>query len=288
MAWDDDLDQEQKQAASHVGCHACLVAGPGTGKTLVITRRIVYLVDEKGVDPDSIVALTFTRAAAAELRRRVAEELGEERSPRIWTLHSFALRQLLRNSELAPDILKPIRIADDWEERHIILEDLANTLGIDVRQARQKLWSLSAAWESLRADAEGWPEPSPDPKFIGAWEEHRLVYGYALRAELVYRLKLAVEQYEGFDLEGASGHVLVDEYQDLNRCDLAVVRALVDRGAELFAAGDDDQSIYGFRRAYPQGIREFLQDYPGGVLLKLRVTKRCDPQILKLGQFVAE
>ena len=82
-------------------------------------------------------------------------------------------------------------------------------------------------------------------------------------------------------------HLLVDEYQDLNLCDLAVIKAIASRGVELFIAGDDDQSIYGFRKAYPEGIRRFPQEYQGAQDLPLHICKRCDPEILHLAEFVA-
>jgi DNA helicase-2/ATP-dependent DNA helicase PcrA len=288
MPWDDDLNEEQKRAASHVGSHARLLAGPGTGKTLAITRRVLYLVKEKNIEPSNVLVVTFTRAAAYELRQRVSKELKESAVPRISTLHSYCLRQLLRNSRIASDLPKPLRIADDWEERYIVLEDLKRMLGIDVDAVREKLNLLSSDWQTLEADAKDWDQGFPDPKFLGAWQEHRGIYGYLLRAELVYRLKRALEQRDDLDLEGPPKYVLVDEYQDLNRCDLAVIQALASRGSEIFVAGDDDQSIYGFRKAHPEGIRRFTEDYHGAHQLSLSVCKRCDPQILKLGLFVAE
>ena len=124
MAWDDNLLKEQKTAASHTGNHARLLAGPGTGKTLTLTRHICFLVVERNLSPDTILAITFTRAAARELRQRVAAELGEKRSPRISTLHSFALQQLLKNATKITDLPQPLRIADDWEERNTVLPDL--------------------------------------------------------------------------------------------------------------------------------------------------------------------
>ena len=288
MAWDDDLSPEQRRAAVHVGSHARVLAGPGTGKTRVLTRRICYLVEEQNVDPNNILALTFTRAAAHELRRRVEDEVGIETMPRIATLHSFALRQLLRNSRLITALPQPLRIADDWEERHIILEDLKSLLGLDrIERARDLLNALSADWQTLTADEGDWEKRFPDPAFLGAWQEHRERYGYVLRAELVYQLKRAIEQHGRFNLEGPLAHLLVDEYQDLNRCDLALVRGVVDRGAEVFVAGDDDQSIYGFRKAHPEGIRRFPKDYTGAQDLPLETCKRCDPNILDLGLFVA-
>jgi len=286
MAWNDSLLDDQAEAASYHGNHARLLAGPGTGKTFVLTRRIVYLVTELGIPAEEILAITFTRAAAHELKQRVAEELGENAMPRISTLHSFALRQLLRNSNKLNDLPQPLRIADDWEERHIILEDLKATLGLArIDDVRELLNQLAADWESLAADQGVF---MPDANFIGAWERHRSVFGYTLRSELVYQLKRAIEQIADFELDAPLQHLLVDEYQDLNRCDLAVVRSVVGLGLELFVAGDDDQSIYGFRKAHPEGIRRFTEDYDGSVSLPIEVCMRCDTEILALGEFVAD
>lgn len=288
MSWDDDLLPEQRNAAGHVGAHARLLAGPGTGKTRSLTKRICFLIEEKNINPLAIFALTFTRAAAHELRQRVEAEVGVERVPKISTLHSFALRQLLINSVRLTTLPQPLRIADDWEERHIILEDLKTLLTLNrIDVAQDLLNDLSADWQRLTADEADWAQRFPNPSFLGAWREHREIYGYVLRAELVYQLKRAFEQHDDFTLEEQPLHLLVDEYQDLNRCDLAVVKAICDKGAEVYAAGDDDQSIYGFRKAHPEGIRLFPQHYPGARELALDICKRCDEEILELGLFVA-
>lgn len=288
MPWDAGLTPEQRNAAGYAGTHARLLAGPGTGKTLTLTRHICFLIEERNVEPERICALTFTRAAAHELRRRVESEVGRGKVPRISTLHSFALRQLLRNSNRLTFLPQPLRVADDWEERHIILEDLKALLNLGgIDEARRLLNELSADWQRLTADQADWDKRFPNPAFLGAWREHRGIYGYVLRAELVYQLKRALEQYGDFSLDGPPRYLLLDEYQDLNRCDLAVVKAIADRGAEVYAAGDDDQSIYGFRMAHPEGIRRFPQDYPGARELSLTVCKRCDREILDLGLFVA-
>ncbi len=289
MPWDEGLLTEQRNSAGYVGSHACLLAGPGTGKTLTLTKRVCFLIEEMNVDPDEICVLTFTRAAAYELRQRVQSELGNERVPRISTLHSFALRQLLRNSTRLSSLPHPLRIADDWEERNIILEDLKVMLSLNrIDEAERLLNELSADWQQLTADEENWDQRFPNPAFLGAWREHREIYGYVLRAELVYQLKRSLEQYDNFTFDRPPRYLLVDEYQDLNRCDLAVVKAISDRGAEVYVAGDDDQSIYGFRMAHPQGIRRFTQDYPGARELTLEICKRCDQKILDLGLFVAK
>lgn len=288
MAWDKELLSGQRTAAAHTGNHTRLLAGPGTGKTLTLTRRICFLVAERNISAESILALTFTRAAARELRQRVAKELGEDKIPRISTLHSFALRQLLKNATKIRELPQPLRIADDWEERNIVLEDLKALLNLKgIKDTRDLLSALSADWQSLTADKAEWEKHFPNPRFLGAWQEHRQIYGYTLRAELVYQLKKALEQRGDFELEGPSEYLLVDEYQDLNRCDLAVVQQIASRGVKLFIAGDDDQSIYGFRRAHPEGIRWFPKDYPGATTLELEICKRCDINILDIGLFVA-
>jgi len=288
MAWDDDLLEEQREAARHVGTHARLLAGPGTGKTLTLTRHACFLIDGQGVEPSEIRIVTFTRAAAAELRQRLTQCLGPERLPKISTLHSYALRQLLRNSTLITALPQPLRIADDWEERNIILEDIKLLLGFNrISEVRDLFNELSADWQSLTADETDWDSRFPDPRFLGLWQEHRTIFGYTLRSELVYQLKRALEQHEDLDIEMPVYSLLVDEYQDLNRCDLAVVKQISDRGVYLFIAGDDDQSIYGFRKAHPEGIRRFPQDYPDSTTKPLTLCKRCDRTILDFGLFVA-
>jgi len=288
MNWDSSLSDEQTKAASYTGSHARLLTGPGTGKTRCLARRIAYLVTERGISPLEILATTFTRAAAFELRKQVSEAIANSigKIPRISTLHSFSLRQLLLNAPIS-DLPYPIRITDDYEEREIIIEDLKDLLKYKVRKVRKLFGDLSADWQTLKPDQSGWESEFPDPEFVDAWREHRRIYGYTLRAELVYQLKKALDLKPDFQIEGPPRYLLVDEYQDLNPCDLAVIRNIVDRGAELYGAGDDDQSIYGFRKAYPQGIRNFDREYKPSEDLKLEVCRRCDRKILNFAQYVA-
>jgi len=185
---------------------------------------------------------------------------------------------------------QPLRIADDYEERYVIIEDLRDILNADydVDKTWDTLALLSADWQTLKADQSGWDSRFPDPRFITAWREHRNIYGYTIRAELVYQLKKALELNPNFRLEGPPRYFIVDEYQDLNPCDLAVVKTIAEQGAELYGAGDDDQSIYGFRKAYPQGIRMFDKDYKPSADLTLEVSRRCDRRILDFAHYVAE
>lgn len=287
MSWDSDLTPGQRQAASHRGSHARLLAGPGTGKTTTLTRRVLWLVTKESVPAGQILALTFTRAAASELRRKVKDNLitVSGGQPKVSTLHSFALRQLLRNASRTR-LPQPLRIADDYEERWIIVEELKGLVNQTVRKTEELLNELSADWQRLTADSTDWERRFPNPAFLGAWKEHREVYGYTLRSELVYQLKRALEE-QSLDLEGPPKYVLVDEYQDLNACDLAVIRSLASQESEIYCAGDDDQSIYGFRFANPDGIRRFPNDFQPGASLVLDLCQRCDSHILDYGLYVA-
>lgn len=276
MPWNENLSNEQQAASSHIGSDARLLAGPGTGKTLCLTRRIVYLIAEQGIPARSILALTFTRAATAELRGRISNELGPNaEQPLVSTLHSFALRTILRR--FAGDRLpQPLRIADDYEERFIIQEELKAILGLErISEVRDLLSQLSADWERLTAEEPDWERRFPSPAFLGAWREHREIYGYILRSELVYQLKHAIDEGE-LELGDGIQHLFVDEYQDLNPCDLAVVDRFHASPVELYVAGDDDQSIYGFRYANPEGIRRFPNDYMPSESLALIECHRCD------------
>lgn len=285
-----DATSDQIKAIDHIGSHARLLAGPGTGKTKTLTRRVLSLILQHNAVPETILLLTFTRLAAAQLKdeiKKVLEPLGKA-TPQVSTLHSFALRQILYNSSRIDALPRPIRIADDWEERHIIQEDLKRVLNLkEIAEVQKLINQLSTDWETLRVDEIGWEQQFPNPAFLGAWRGHKEQYGETLRAELVYQLKKQLNQNRDFKLDKEYKHILIDEYQDLNACDLAVVNELAKRGAELFVAGDDDQSIYGFRFATPTGIRNFDQFYQNAQKLALEICFRCDKNILHSAEFVA-
>lgn len=215
--------------------------------------------------------------------------LDSENLPYIATLHSFSLQQLLHNSSKINTLTQPLRIADDWEEQNLILKDIRSKLQLNnVKKAISLLNNLSSDWQSLKADEDDWEKRFPNPKFLGMWQEHRKIYGYTLRSEIVYQLKKAFEQHSNLTFTSIPQFIVVDEYQDLNRCDLSVINSIASQNIELYAAGDDDQSIYGFRNADPEGIRRFNNDYHNSRTFQLEICMRCDRHILELGLFVAE
>lgn len=261
-----------------------LIAGPGTGKTFVLVRRVQYLIEELRLPARRVVALTFTRAAAGEMRRRLDERLGGAR-PRVSTLHSYALHELLTHG--VGTVHRPVRVVDDWEERYVVEEEIARLLGSTVRQVRDTLRKLADDWDSLTADGDGWEEGFPDPQFLSVWKRHRAIYRYTLRSELVYQLLQLYRSNPALTPAHAVDVFLVDEYQDLNLCDLTTIRLLADRSeADVYAAGDDDQSIYSFRHAHPMGIRVFDRNYSDARILKLQECHRCGPAVVEISNWL--
>jgi DNA helicase-2/ATP-dependent DNA helicase PcrA len=194
---------------------------------------------------------------------------------------------MLRGARRLP---APVRVAGDWEERWIIVQELARLLGRNVRAISNgkdgALDLLADDWETLDAEGEGWEAGHPDAEFLSAWQRHRQVYGYTLRSELVYQLLVELRSDPALSPEPVR-EIVVDEYQDLNKCDLDTVSFLFQRtGANVFAAGDDDQSIYSFRHALPAGIRAFEDDYAGAQKHILRECRRCGKEVVDLANWL--
>jgi DNA helicase-2/ATP-dependent DNA helicase PcrA len=274
---------EQQAVIDHdVGKHARILAGPGTGKSATVIMLMARSTVNGGKRGR---LLTFTRAATRELEEKLAEH--DEDLGRPTTVHSFAISTLLSNPATSA-LPEPIRIADDWEWKELIRVHLKALVGCDVPRIERAQAELASNWESLEPSEDaGLPEDVRN-RFAGTWEQHRLTFGYALLAELPFRLLRALEDHPELDL-GTWDYLVVDEYQDLNQCDLSVLKQITERGRTLIAAGDDDQSIYSFRRAHPAGIRRFVtDDYPGACDYRLSVSQRCGTSIIEWARHVIE
>src|SRR4051794_32485114 len=279
----DPTPEQQRILGHEPERHGRVLAGPGTGKSATVVDLVRRLLAR---DPKPrIRLLTFTRAATAELAAKVAAHEAEVERPS--TIHSFAIAALLRNPGSA-DFPSPLRIADDWERAYIIEPELAYLTGVTPGFVRDRLLlEMAAMWESLEEHPHPDVEEHVRNRFLGAFEQHRRVMGYTLLAELPDLLRRALEAHG--DLEGLDYEFLVvDEYQDLNACDLRVLRLLAARGVSIFGVGDDEQSIYGFRKAAPEGILRFPEDYPGAADYELTVSHRCGSEIIRWARFVIE
>jgi ATP-dependent DNA helicase UvrD/PcrA len=263
--------------------HARVLAGPGTGKS----TTMVALLDRLLVEDNSLSVrmLTFTRAATAELAEKVASHSPSADRPS--TIHSFSISVLLRNPGTG-GFPEPLRIADTWEFKVIVRPTLARRAGIRVHLLDKLIQEMASNWESLTDHEDPEITEADRNRFRGTWNEHRRVLGYTLLQELPYALRRALQNHN--DLVGIDYDLLiVDEYQDLNACDLEVIKLVSDKSmCSVIGTGDDDQSIYSWRKAAPEGIRRFLQDYHQAKDYSLSVTLRCGKQIIQWANYVIQ
>lgn len=284
--------EEQQRVMDHnPSRNGRVLAGPGTGKSWTSVALIKRLLE---THPQiHIRMVTFTRAATHDLAAKIGDAKLDVAQPT--TIHSFALSLLLRNPEAA-NLPTPLRIPDSWETQELIRSDLARRLRergfrkVTVYTIEKLERELAAQWQSLDDGSRLLANLDPQLRnaYVGLWQEHRRTYGYALLAELPFRAANALEDYD--ILLEPLDFLVVDEYQDLNEADIRLVRLLHERGSRVFAIGDDDQSIYGFRNAAPEGIRRFLQEFGNceDGDYQLTVSQRCGGNIINAATMLIE
>jgi DNA helicase-2/ATP-dependent DNA helicase PcrA len=284
------LNPQQREAVLAAEGPVLILAGAGSGKTRVITTRIAHLVLERGVLPDSILAVTFTNKAAGEMRERAQAMLGG-RALGAWiaTFHSFCVR-LLRREATAAGLRRDFLIYDEADQLAVVRQALRE---LDVSERlhppRRVLSRISAAKNRpRRARAEA---PAPEDGAFAASLHERIAARYA---ELLGRaaaldfddlLLRAVALLAGDEaVRGAwqrrFRYLLVDEYQDTNRAQYELVRLLAGSSGNLTVVGDEDQSIYSWRGADLQNILDFEGDFPGARVLRLEQNYRSTQAIL--------
>ena len=290
MAFDlSHLNPEQREAASHFEGPLLVLAGAGSGKTRVLTTRIAWMVEEMGVDPGSILALTFTNKAAGEMRDRIRKILGREPTG-MWvgTFHSIGVRILRRDAQRlgwSPGF--SVYDADDADA--LTKRIIRDTLQLDIKKwtPRAVHHAISAAKNELTGP-ETYADRALDP-FEKVVAQVYPLYQKALRDANAFDFDdLLVKPVQLFR---DSPHVLrryqerfrfslVDEYQDTNRAQYVFLRQLAEEHRNLFVVGDDDQSIYGWRGADIRNILDFEKDFPDSKIVKLEQNYRSTQIIL--------
>ncbi len=278
MPWDDDITGVHFDIAAEERSPIHVLAGPGTGKTFAMMRRIARLL-ESGVDPQRILAVTFTRTAARDLREQLESlRVTGAEAVSATTLHSLCFSALSREAVFSV-IRRIARPLLSFEEKQMI-KDLAQGFG-GIRNVKQLLEAYEAAWARMQHEEAGQPQSVQDIEFNAGLIDWLRYHRAMLIGELVpislefLRNNPEVPIFTEFE------HVLVDEFQDLNRSDQTLVRMLAREGT-LTIIGDDNQSIYSFRHANPDGIRSFPQDNPGTLEFVIRKCWRCPPNIVDL------
>jgi DNA helicase-2/ATP-dependent DNA helicase PcrA len=279
----DPTDEQQAILRHNPQRHARVLAGPGTGKSTTMVALLDQLLQAD--NNLRVRMLTFTRAATQELAEKIATQTQQPAHPS--TIHSFAISVLLRNPGTA-GFPEPLRIADTWETKNIVRPTLAKRCRVGVRLLDKLLQEMASNWESLTDDIDPELSDADRVRFRGAWGEHRRVLGYTLLNELPFALRRALQDHD--DLHGIDYDLLVvDEYQDLNACELEVLKLLAEKGGcALVATGDDDQSIYSWRKAAPVGIRRFPDDYEPTDDYSLSTTLRCGKRIIEWANYVIQ
>jgi DNA helicase II / ATP-dependent DNA helicase PcrA len=264
---------EQQAVIEHDGTHpARLLAGPGTGKSYTLAQRVGDLI-RSGADPKRMLLISFTRLSAIDLGNAIAtSDLGEGEPPESLTLHSYCFRQLRARTGEA---FVGRHVIDGWEFNNLIRLDLGRRLNMSPGRVSEVMQEYDAAWRTL-----GEPPTFPQRQaFETALEDLRGILHFALQGELVHQFLKMLDGDPTFDPE--LDHLIVDEYQDLNRCDQEVIQRLANRGACLIVAGDDDQSLYGFRHANPDGIIEFPASFETCGDFSLNECRRCSDEVLQ-------
>lgn len=295
------LNPQQQQAVEHSGSPLLIVAGAGSGKTAVLTRRIAYLMRIRGVQPGQILAITFTNKAAAEMRERVAHLVGPIAN-RMWvsTFHSTCVRILREQAQLVAGLNTNFTIYDSDDSKRL-LAMISKDMNLDIKKFTPRL--LGAGISNLKNELIS-PETA-----VSEAESTKNPYETTVAAVYVeYQRRL--RQANAVDFDDLIGetvrifqehpqvteyyrrrfrHVLIDEYQDTNHAQYVLIHELVGKGptaSELCVVGDSDQSIYAFRGATIRNIEEFERDYPDATTVLLEQNYRSTQTILNAANSV--
>ncbi|MBN2577254.1 MAG: UvrD-helicase domain-containing protein [Deltaproteobacteria bacterium] len=279
-------DPEQAAAVAHEAGPLLIVAGPGAGKTRTLVGRIARLIEQSGVEPASITAITFTRKAAGELRERLHAAVGGK-AEAVWamTFHALGL-SLLRRHPAAAGLPARFRVLDE-ATRQALVKQVAEQAGLGGKASE-----LASA--IARAKADGLPDDLPDElaRVLARYEAALAEAGAVDFDDLVLRaVRLLEECPEALaQARARCQHLFVDEYQDINAGQYRLVRRLAatDGQVDLCAVGDPDQAIYGFRGADPAYFGRFAADFPGGRVVALARNYRSAAPIVALAKAVID
>lgn len=285
----DTLNEEQREAVFHTEGPLLILAGAGSGKTRVLTHRIAYLIEEKGINPWNILAITFTNKAAGEMRERVDDIVGFG-SESIWvsTFHSTCVRILRRHIDrLGYDNNFTIYDSDDQKT---LMKDVCKLLQIDTKTYRERtiLSAISSAKDEMVTPEEYELNAYGDfskKKIAEAYKEYerQLKANNALDFDdlLVKTVQLFQTQPEILEYyQDRFRYIMVDEYQDTNTVQFKLISLLAAKYKNLCVVGDDDQSIYKFRGANIQNILSFEKEFEHTKVIKLEQNYRSTSTIL--------
>jgi len=291
----ENLNPEQRAAVETTDGPLLILAGAGSGKTRVITSRIAWLIQEKGVAPDSILAVTFTNKASAEMAERVERLIGHSSlaKPLIATFHSLCVRILRRDIEAlkvdGQGLTRSFAIYDENDQQAIV-KQVMRRMGLDTKQLTPRTVLSRISWaKNHMVDPQDYYLGAKDP------DSERIAHIYKgykdelrknnaldfddLLLEAVRLLKVSAPTREYY--QRRYRYILVDEYQDTNRPQYEMMKLLAGEHKNVCAVGDEDQSIYSWRGADIRNILEFEKDFPNAHIVRLEQNYRSTQIILE-------
>jgi len=298
----DNLNPEQRAAVEATEGPLLILAGAGSGKTRVITSRIAWLIREKGVAPESILAVTFTNKAASEMAERVDRLLGHTSlaKPLISTFHSLCVRLLRRDIEALQvgneGLTRSFAIYDENDQQGIV-KQVMRRMGLDTKQLTPRTVLGRISWaKNHMVDPQEFYLASKD---ANSERVAHIYQGYRaelrknnaldfddLLLEAVRLLKVSSEARERY--QRRYRYLLVDEYQDTNRPQYELMKLLAGERKNVCAVGDEDQSIYSWRGADIRNILEFEKDFPNARIVRLEQNYRSTQIILEAAGAVVQ
>ena len=287
----NELNEAQRQAVMHGEGPMLVLAGPGSGKTFVITNRISYLIEHRGVEPRNILVITFTREAAMNMQGRFMAAQNKVYPVNFGTFHAIFYQMIKRSG-----CLKTAAILTDSDKKRIIIpiikdyiKETGKAVAEDVlRDDAYKCLSAFGYYKNTgnREKAASMLEEPYKNDFkalLEKYETRRRQSGQMDFDDMLTQCKRMLVEHPDIleNWRQQVKYLLVDERQDINPIQDEIIKMLAGESRNLFVVGDDDQSIYGFRGSEPSLMKQFLADYPDCKRVLLNMNYRCRPQIIQ-------
>ena len=296
----EGLNKQQREAAETINGNIVIIAGAGSGKTRTITYRIAHMVKECGIDPNSILALTFTNKAANEMKERIEKLVGEDTPISATTFHSFAYK-FLKNFPQNIGYKKNFTIADDEDQREIIKKIIKNIPNLyeilDTKRVKKLINKAKESGYYTKKQAQNYYEKRYEAmgesvinQLCDIFEEYNKTLKESNTmdfSDLIINLRNILLVPEILEMvQKRFKYFIVDEYQDTNLTQGQIVDLMSSKEGNLCVVGDPDQSIYKFRGAQISIINDFAKNHRNTKIVKLEENYRSTPQIIEVANVV--
>ncbi len=283
MEWNKGLTGQSLEIASSNENRIRVMAGPGTGKTFTLMRRIARLIQEE-VSPESILLVTFTRTAANDLKQELQNlNIPEVTQIHAGTLHSLCFKILI-NRNVIEIIGRNARPLYNFELTYII-QDLKHFSKLNIRKIKSQIKLFEAAWAKLQSEQTGWPSNKEDKIFQNTLIDYLKFHNAMIIGEVIPETLKYLRNNPNAKERKLFKYIFVDEYQDLNKAEQEIINVLAINN-NLMIIGDEDQSIYeNFRYAHPEGIRLFNTIHPETITYTLSACRRCPIKIVEAANY---